>query len=144
MTPRIALAPLAAALAIAAAPARSQHAGHDAAHHAEAQARSSAALAAAGIAEGKLEKGVRTVEMAVTEAGFVPAKIKANKGELLRLVITRKTDRTCATEIVVAGHGIDRKLPLNQPVTVELTPKASGEIRYACGMNHVAGVVFVP
>lgn len=132
------------AVALAAGTALAQHGGHDTSHHDQAKDRSAAALAAAGIAEGKLEKGVRTVEMAVTEDGFVPAKVKANKGEKLRLVVTRKTDRTCATEIVIPGHGVNQKLPLNQAVTVELTPKASGEIRYACGMGHVAGVVFVP
>ncbi|HEX9244423.1 MAG TPA: hypothetical protein VF875_18440, partial [Anaeromyxobacter sp.] len=52
------------------------------------------ALKSAGIAEGTMKNGVRTVEMQVTEDGFVPAKIKAGKGEKLRLVITRKTDRT--------------------------------------------------
>ncbi|HET8540210.1 MAG TPA: cupredoxin domain-containing protein [Anaeromyxobacter sp.] len=135
---------LAAAVALAAGGARAQHAGPDAAQHERSKQASSAALAKAGIAEGTLKDGVRTVEMAVTEDGFVPSKIKANKGEKLRLIVTRKTERTCATEIVVPGHGIDQKLPLNQPVTVELTPKASGEIRYACGMNHVSGVVFVP
>jgi plastocyanin domain-containing protein len=97
-----------------------------------------------GIAEGTVKDGVRTVEMAVTEDGFVPSKIKAKKGEKLRLVITRKTDRTCATEIVVKDHGIEKELPLGKPVTVELTPAKSGEIRYACGMGHVTGVLFIP
>jgi FtsP/CotA-like multicopper oxidase with cupredoxin domain len=137
-------ASLAAALALGAGTARAQHAGHDAAQHDEAKQRSAAALAAAGIAEGTVKNGVRTVELAVTEDGFVPSKVKALKGEKLRLVVTRRTDRTCATEIVIPAHGINQKLPLNQPVTVELTPKASGEIRYACGMDHVSGVVLVP
>jgi hypothetical protein len=137
-------ASLAAALALVAGAARAQHAGHDAAQHEQATQRSSAALATAGIAEGTVKNGVRTVEMAVTEDGFVPSKVKALKGEKLRLVVTRKTERTCATEIVITGHDVKQKLPLNQPVTVELTPKASGEIRYACGMNHVSGVILVP
>jgi plastocyanin domain-containing protein len=96
------------------------------------------------IAEGTVKGGVRTVEMAVTEDGFVPAKIKAKKGEKLRLVITRKTDRTCATEIVVKDYGIEKELPLDKPVTVELTPTKSGEIGYACGMGHVTGVLLIP
>jgi plastocyanin domain-containing protein len=82
--------------------------------------------------------------MEVTEDGFVPSKVKVKKGEKLRLVVTRKTDRTCAKEIVVKDHGIEKKLPLGTPVTVELTPKKSGEIHYACGMGHITGVVFIP
>ena len=134
---------LAAALALVAGAARAQH-GHDAADHAQFQQRSAAALAAAGIAEGTVKNGVRTVEMAVTEDGFVPSKVKALKGEKLRLVVTRKTDRTCAKEIVVPSHGINQPLPLGKAVTVELTPRASGEIRYACGMDMISGVVLVP
>jgi plastocyanin domain-containing protein len=102
------------------------------------------ASAKAGIAEGTVKNGVRTVEMQVTEDGFVPAKIKAQKGEKLRLVITRKTDRTCAKEIVVKEAGIETPLPLDKAVTVELTPKKSGELKYACGMGHITGVVFIP
>jgi plastocyanin domain-containing protein len=129
----------AASLAFLAGPALA-----DTTDHAAAQAKSEAALKAAGIAEGTLKDGVRTVEMTVTEDGYVPAKIKANKGEKLRLVITRKTDRTCAREIVIKEAGVNKKLPLDKTVTVELTPKKSGELKYACGMDMVTGVIFVP
>jgi len=46
-------------------------------------------------------KGGQTVQMTVTDDGYVPARIEARKGVPLTLVITRKTDRTCATELVV-------------------------------------------
>ncbi len=100
--------------------------------------------AAGGIAEGVVKNGVRVVDMQVTDAGFVPDKVKVQKGQKTRLVITRKTDRTCATEIVIKDYGINTPLPLNKTVTVELTPKASGEIKYACAMNMIGGVLFVP
>ncbi len=134
-------ASVAAVLALSAGAARAQHPAGD---HAQYQQKASAALAAAGIAEGTVKDGVRTVEMAVTEDGFVPSKVKALKGEKLRLVVTRKTNRTCATELVVPGYGIDAKLPLDKAVTIELTPKASGEIKYACGMDMISGVLLVP
>ena len=141
---RILAASVAAALALAAGAARAQHAGMSPADHEQGMQRSASTLAAAGIAEGTVKNGVRTVEMTVTSDGFVPAKVKANKGEKLRLVLTRKTDRTCATEIVIPGYGINAPLPLDKAVTVELTPKASGEIKYACGMDMVSGVLLVP
>jgi plastocyanin domain-containing protein len=133
--------PLAAALALAAGPALAQHAGHDHAGHGAKHGSSSAAH---GIAEGTVKDGVRTVQMAVTDEGFEPSKVKVKKGEKVRFVVTRKTDSTCAKEIVVKDHGINQPLPLNEPVTVEFTPKKSGEIRYACGMDHISGVVFIP
>jgi plastocyanin domain-containing protein len=122
MKTRALLAPLAAALALGGAPS----------------------LALGAIAEGVVKNGVRVVDMQVTDAGFVPSQVKVQKGQKTRLVITRKTDRTCATEIVIKDYGINTPLPLNKTVTVELTPKASGEIKYACAMNMIGGVLFVP
>lgn len=132
MSTRSFLFPFAAALALVAAPALAQH------QHA------APANPAAGIAEGTLVKGVRVVEMAVTDDGFVPSKVKVKKGEKVRFVVTRKTDSTCAKEIVIKDAGINQPLPLDKAVTVEFTAKKSGEIRYACGMDHISGVVFVP
>jgi plastocyanin domain-containing protein len=139
MKTRIALL-AAASFAFLAGPARAE----EKMDHTAMQAKSEASLKAAGIAEGTLKDGVRTVEMTVTEDGYVPAKIKANKGEKLRLVITRKTDRTCAREIVIKEAGVNKKLPLGKTVTVEVTPKKSGELKYACGMDMITGVIFVP
>jgi plastocyanin len=148
--------PLAAALAFAAAPARAQHdhgamqhGGQDAAKmehggHDGAKMEHGSSAAAHGIVEGTVKDGVRVVDVEVTGDGFVPAKIKVKKGERVRLNVTRKTDKTCATEIVVTDYGINQPLPLNKTVTVELTPKSSGEIKYACAMGHIAGVLFVP
>ncbi len=138
MTPKPFLLAGAAALALHAAPAFAQH------DHAAMQQKAESAAAKAGIAEGTVKNGVRTVEMQVNEDGWVPSKIKANKGEKLRLVITRKTDRTCAKEIVIKEAGINTPLPLDKAVTVEVTPKKSGELKYACGMDMITGIIFVP
>lgn len=85
----------------------------------------------------------KVVQVSVTSNGFEPAEIKTKKGEPLRLIITRTTDKTCATEVVVKDLGINKKLPLNEAVTVDLTPKKNGELRYACSMDMIAGVIVV-
>jgi plastocyanin len=85
----------------------------------------------------------RTIEIAVTAKGFEPARVKVKKGEPLKLVVTRKTDDTCAKEIVIPDENIKADLPLDKPVTLSFTPKKSGEIRYTCGMNMVSGVLQV-
>ena len=88
--------------------------------------------------------GARRIELTVTDKGFEPSPVKVKAGEPLELVVTRKTDKTCATEIVVKDYGIDKKLPLNEPVVVALTPKQPGEIKYGCGMDQmVSGVLVV-
>jgi plastocyanin domain-containing protein len=61
----------------------------------------------------------------------------------VKLVVTRKTDRTCAKEIVIKDYGINRPLPLNEPVSIEFTPRKPGQVRYACGMDMVTGVLVV-
>ncbi len=104
-------------------------------------AAAAAALLALPAAAAPAPKG--TVEVTVTSDGFVPDRIPVKKGEKVRLVVTRKTDRTCATEIVIKEAGINQKLPLNQPVVVELTPKKAGTLKYACGMDMISGVLVV-
>jgi hypothetical protein len=84
------------------------------------------------------------VAVEVTEAGFVPARIPAKAGQPLTLAITRKTDRTCAREIIFTGQEGKTELPLNKSVDVTYTPKASGEVKFGCAMGMmVAGVLAV-
>src|SRR5215475_13941734 len=64
-----------------------------------------------------------TVQISVTKDGFTPTPVHVKVGQPLKLVITRKTDDTCATEIVMSEYGIHADLPLGKPVTVEFTPK---------------------
>jgi len=54
----------------------------------------------------------------------------------------RKTDETCAKEVVIKDYSINRKLPLNEPVTVEFTPR-KGEFAFACGMDMIKGKLIV-
>ncbi len=85
----------------------------------------------------------RKIEISVTANGFEPARVNVKKGEPLELVVTRKTDDTCAKEIVIPDENIKAVLPLGKPVTLAFTPQRNGEIRYACGMNMVTGVLVV-
>lgn len=86
----------------------------------------------------------RVVEIAVTENGYEPSPIKVKKGEPLKLVITRKTERTCATEILIKDTSINVPLPLNKAVEVAYTPDKTGEIKYGCAMGMmISGVLLV-
>ena len=100
------------------------------------------ALLALGPGVAKAEKG-HTVELSVTEKGFEPSNITVKKGEPLHLVVTRKTDQTCATSIDITDAGIRKDLPLNKAVAIDFTPEKAGEIRYACGMGMIGGVLVV-
>jgi plastocyanin domain-containing protein len=95
------------------------------------------------IADKKGAAAQQVVEIAVTGQGFVPAAAKVKAGRPVKLVVTRKTERTCATEIVIKDYGVNQPLPLDRPVDVTFTPKKAGPVRYACGMDMIAGVLTV-
>jgi plastocyanin domain-containing protein len=105
-----------------------------------------ALLAAALLAPVACEREQRPgepVKITVTGKGYEPWRVRAWKGVPLTLVVTRTTDRTCATELVLPEYGIAEKLPLDRPVTITFTPTRAGELRYACAMNMVQGVIDV-
>jgi plastocyanin domain-containing protein len=135
-----ALAALTLAVATPAA-ACEEHAKQDA--HSTHAGTAKAAPAAKPAAAPAAKSGVRTVELTVTSKGFEPADVKVKAGQPVRLVVTRKTEKTCATEIILDDLGINQPLPLDTPVTVEFTPSESGTLRYACAMNHISGIVTV-
>lgn len=92
-------------------------------------------------APSKLEE--QKIAVAVTHNGFEPALIRVRAGQPVRLVVTRKVERTCATAFVVRDYGIRKPLPLNRPVDVRFTPRKAGTIRYACAMNMIGGQLVV-
>ncbi len=101
------------------------------------------AVATSAVAAPKPPRAVRTVALAVTANGFEPASVRFKAGEPVKLVVTRKVERTCATDIVIASLGIKKALPLNKPVAIRFTPKTPGTIRYACAMDMIAGSMIV-
>jgi membrane fusion protein, heavy metal efflux system len=85
---------------------------------------------------------LQTAEVAITAAGFEPASISLQRGVPARVTFTRRTDQTCATEVVVPAYGVRRALPLNQPVTVSFVPAADGSV-FQCGMGMLSGTIVV-
>ena len=100
---------------------------------------------ATAFAKGKEQKmpQEQVVTMEVTSEGFVPAQVKVKANQPVKLLVTRKTDRTCAKAIVIKDFGINKPLPLNQPVEITFTPSKPDQVRYACAMNMIAGVIIV-
>ncbi|MCY1042580.1 cupredoxin domain-containing protein [Corallococcus sp. bb12-1] len=107
----------------------------------DATAKAPAAPPAAEV--GRRENGVHVVELAVTEKGYEPSPVQLKKGEPVKLVVTRRTDMTCATELVMDEYKIDTKLPLNTPVEIAFTPSQSGTLRYGCAMGKMIAGTFV-
>jgi hypothetical protein len=132
----------AAAALFTAAPALASEAHHGASAEAGMHGAAPAAEHAAQPkpSYGKKAKG-RKVEVTVTKDGFVPAEIPAKKGEILNLVVTRKVEKTCATELVQKEQGVFAPLPLEKPVKVTLRAPEEGQLKFSCAHGHIAANV---
>src|SRR6266705_3232753 len=83
------------------------------------------------------------VHVDVTERGFEPAEVKVPAGKAVTLVMTRKTDQTCAKEVLFQSLNQRYPLPLNQAVRIELPASQKGTITYQCGEKMMGGQVVV-
>ena len=108
-----------------------------------------AAIAVAALGAGCAREARNTGEeagrfaIAVTDSGFMPATLAVPAGKPVTLVVTRKTDQTCAKEILFPEQNIRKTLPLNEAVEIHLPASPKGEIAYTCGMEMVNGKVVV-
>ncbi|MBN1207175.1 MAG: cupredoxin domain-containing protein [Myxococcaceae bacterium] len=88
-------------------------------------------------------EGPRVVTLSVTEKGYEPSPLTLKKDEPVKLVVTRKTDQTCATEIIMKDYGINTPLPLDTPVEIAFTPNKTGTLTYGCAMGQMISGVFM-
>ncbi len=93
-------------------------------------------------AQATQQSGVQTATIEVKSKGFEPDILKLKTDVPAKVTFVRRTNETCAKEVVIKQYDIDRKLPLNEPVTVEFTPR-KGEFTFACGMNMLKGKLIV-
>jgi plastocyanin domain-containing protein len=101
------------------------------------------AIAALVLLAGCGASGPSEIQVSVTDTGFEPKDVHVKKGQTAVLVITRKTNNTCATEAVFAETGKKYDLPLNTTVRVDLTGATAGTLHYACGMDMEHGTVTI-
>jgi len=103
-----------------------------------------APVAAAPVAKPAPPPVARRVALKVTADGFVPDAVPLKAGEPVTLVVTRTTDETCATDLLIEGTDLKVALPLNAPVEVAYTPTRAGKVKFGCAMEMmVSGVLLV-
>lgn len=85
----------------------------------------------------------KVIRVSVDGSGFSPSNFDLQKGVSTTITFVRTTDATCATSVVWPDFQINKKLPLNQPVSFSITPRKSGTSGFACGMNMLKGSVIV-
>lgn len=79
----------------------------------------------------------------VVSGGYSPEVISIPRGKATKINFVRTDTNDCLSEVVLPDFKIRKELPLNQKVTVEITPQKAGEFGYACGMNMYHGKIIV-
>ena len=111
------------------------HAGHDAPPASDGSSPRPAPASA---------NGVQVVRIDIDGGDNDLGTIRLKKDVPVRLVLTRRTDATCATDIVIPDFNIAATpLPLNEPVSIEMLPKKDGTFTFACEMDMVRGLLVV-
>ncbi|MDD2822880.1 MAG: cupredoxin domain-containing protein [Candidatus Daviesbacteria bacterium] len=87
-------------------------------------------------------KAENSVDITVN-GGYSPEVISIPKDRTTKINFTRTDPTDCLSEVVLGDFKIRRELPLNQKVTVEITPTKSGEFDYSCGMGMYHGKIVV-
>jgi plastocyanin domain-containing protein len=79
--------------------------------------------------------------LSVTEKGFEPNSLKVKTTSPVVLKVTRKTDSTCATQLVIPSKNIKVDLPLNKEVLIKVGTLSKGEVKFGCAMEMMIGAV---
>jgi RND family efflux transporter MFP subunit len=103
--------------------------------------RGNTAKSPAGTTASSAARPLASARVLVTELGYQPSTVSLPAGARARVTFVRTTDQTCGTEITFPSLNIRQPLPLNQPVTIDITVPPSGSVGFQCGMNMLKGQV---
>ena len=79
----------------------------------------------------------------LVDGGYKPERISIPYGQTTKLVFERKDSNSCLEEVILSDFKIKKSLPLNEKVTVEITPDKKGEFDFSCGMGMFHGKLIV-
>ncbi len=102
-------------------------------------------IAVGGYAIGQQKKAAepQAAKVTVNAKGFTPSSLQLKANVPAKITFLRTSDETCATSVVIPDYKIQKDLPLNKAVVVELTPTKTGTVSFACGMNMFQGKIVV-
>jgi plastocyanin domain-containing protein len=79
----------------------------------------------------------------IVKGGYNPDVIAIPFGKTTKLHFVRKDANSCLEEVVLSDFKIRKYLPLNETITIPVTPEKKGTFGYSCGMNMYHGKIVV-
>lgn len=92
--------------------------------------------------EGAMVSVKNSVDI-IVDGGYSPSTISIPQGKTTKINFFRKDSSSCLEEVVLSEFKIRKYLPLNQKVSIEITPKKEGVYPFSCGMNMFHGKIIV-
>jgi plastocyanin domain-containing protein len=100
------------------------------------------ATAGAGPAGATVSAGQGT-KVTVDAKGFTPSEVHIEKGKPASLVFVRTSDSTCARQVVFPELKLEKDLPLNTPVAIEVPTDKGRTLTFQCGMGMYKSSVVI-
>lgn len=126
--------------------ARDYTAGMRLSHHALVAIASTLAFASASCSKSSAAQSDPRADVTAGEHGFTPASLNVpagGPGSHHTVTFIRTTDKTCATEVVFPDLKIEKKLPLDQVVPIDVPTDTAKTLTFQCGMAMYKGAVVV-
>ena len=79
----------------------------------------------------------------MVDGGYKPEAIEIPVNKSTELNFIRKDSNPCLEEVVLGDFKIKKYLPLNETVTITLTPNKTGTFQFSCGMGMFHGKLIV-
>jgi plastocyanin domain-containing protein len=87
--------------------------------------------------------GVQQTKVRVDNKGFTPSEVKLEKGKPAELMFVRTSDETCAKQVVFPELKIEKELPLNTAVRIEIPTNETRTLTFQCGMAMYKSAVLI-
>jgi plastocyanin domain-containing protein len=87
--------------------------------------------------------GTGKIPITADDKGFNPSSVTVQKGAPASLVFTRTSDDTCANKVVFPELKIEKELPKNTPVAIDIPTDKEQKLTFQCGMGMYKSTVVV-
>lgn len=77
------------------------------------------------------------------ERGYTPKSITIKRGQPATIEFRRTTDQTCARDVAIPDLKIEKALPLDEVVRIEIPASEPRTYTFQCGMAMFKGSIIV-